>query len=40
MLVTLAGMFIDVRLLQPEKASIPMLVTLAGMSIDVRLLQL
>jgi hypothetical protein len=37
MLVTLAGMLTDSKLLQPEKACSPMLVTLLGMSIDVRL---
>ena len=30
MLVTLAGIVIPVRLVQPEKAKFPMLVTLAG----------
>ncbi len=39
MLVTLAGMSIDVRLLQPSKDLLPMLVTPSGMLIDVRLLQ-
>ncbi len=33
MLVTPAGMFIDVRPLQPPKALLPMLVTLAGMMV-------
>ena len=37
--VTLLGMVIEVRLLQPEKASEPMDVTLLGMVIEVRPLQ-
>ena len=39
MLVTLSGMVIEVRALQPRKASIPMLVTLFGMVTEVRPLQ-
>lgn len=39
MFITLAGMSIDVRLLQPAKAFLPMVVTFAGISIDVSLLQ-
>lgn len=39
MLVTLSGMFIDVRLLHFSKAYPPMFVTLAGMFIEVRLLH-
>ena len=39
MLVTLSGMVIDVRPLQPEKAELLILVTLSGMVIDVRPLQ-
>ena len=39
MLVTLFGIVILVRLLQPEKAQSPMLVTLSGIVILVRLLQ-
>ena len=38
-LVTLDGIFIDVRLLQPSNASCPILVTLDGMVTDVRLVQ-
>ena len=39
MLVTLLGMLMLVRLLQPENAAYPMLVTLSGMVMLVRLLQ-
>ena len=39
MLVTLAGIVISVRLLQPRNADEPMLVTLSGIVISVRLLQ-
>ena len=39
MMVTLLGMVMEVRLLQPEKALPPMLVTLSGMVMEVRLLQ-
>ena len=39
MLVTLLGMVMEVRLLQPEKAELPMLVTPSGMVIEVRPLQ-
>ena len=39
MLVTLSGMVMAVRLLQPQKASSPMLVTLSGMVMAVRLRQ-
>lgn len=39
MFITLAGMSIDVRLLQPAKAFLPMVVTFAGISIDVSLLH-
>ena len=39
MLVTLAGISILVRLLQPSNALPPMRVTLAGISMLVRLLQ-
>ena len=39
MLVTFEGMVIDVRLLQLEKAELPMMVTLLGMIMEVRLLQ-
>ena len=35
MLVTLSGMVIEVKPLQPEKASSPMLVTLSGMVTEV-----
>ena len=37
MLVTLAGMVIEVKLDAPWNASFPMLVTLAGMVIEVKL---
>ena len=37
MLVTLSGMVIEVREVQPEKAELPMLVTLSGMVTDVKL---
>ena len=40
MLVTLSGMVIEVKPLQPEKAHSPMLVTLSGMVIEVKPLQL
>ena len=40
MLVTLFGIVMEVRLLQPEKAELPMLVTLPGIVMEVRLLQL
>jgi len=39
MLVTLSGMVMLVRLLQPANAPLPMLVTLSGMVMLVRLLQ-
>ena len=39
MLVTLSGIVMLVRLLQPEKASYTMLVTLSGIVMLVRLLQ-
>lgn len=39
MYVTLTGMFIDVRLLQPEKVPSSMLVRPSEMFIDVKLLQ-
>ena len=39
MLVTLSGMVIDVKPLQPEKADCPMLITLSGMVMDVKPLQ-
>jgi hypothetical protein len=39
MLVTLFGMVIEVRPLQPLKAEVPILVTLFGMVIEVRPLQ-
>ena len=39
MLVTLAGMVTDVRLVHLWKAISPMLVTLAGMVTDVRLVH-
>jgi len=39
MLVTLSGMMIEVRLLQPTKAKRPMLVTLSGMMIEVSLVH-
>ena len=39
MSVTLFGMVIEVRLLQPVKAKLPILVTLLGIVIEVRLLQ-
>ena len=39
MLVTLFGIVIDVRPLQPENAELPILVTLLGIVIDVRPLQ-
>lgn len=37
MLVTESGMVINVRLKQPEKASLRMLTTESGMMMDVRL---
>ena len=40
MLVTLLGMVIEVRELQPEKAQSPMLVTLLRIVIETRELQL
>ena len=40
MLVTLSGIVMDVKLVQPEKAEFPMLVTLSGMVMDVNPLQL
>ena len=39
MLVTLSGIVMDVKPLQPEKAESPMLVTLSGMVTDVKPLQ-
>ena len=39
MLVTLSGMVIEVRLVQPENASYLILVTLSGMVMEVRLVQ-
>ena len=39
MLVTLSGMVIEVKPLQPRKAPSPMLVTLSGMVIEVKPLQ-
>ena len=39
MLVTLSGIVILVKLLQPENATTPMLATLSGMVILVRLSQ-
>ena len=39
MLVTLLGIVIEVRPLQPRKASCPMLVTLLGIVTEVRPLQ-
>ena len=36
MLVTLLGIFTEVKLLQPEKAKFPMLVTLLGISMEVK----
>ena len=39
MLVKLLGMVIEVRLMQPSKASFPMLVTPLGIVIEVRPLQ-
>ena len=39
MLVTLLGMVIDERDVQPSKASSPILVTLSGMVIDERDVQ-
>ena len=39
MLVTLAGMVMEVRLLQPSNAQLPMLVTPSGMVMEVRPLQ-
>ena len=38
MLVTLLGIVIEVRLVQPENARIPMLVTLFGIVIEVNAL--
>ena len=40
MLVTLFGMVMEVRLVQPSKAWLPMLVTFLGIVIEVRPLQL
>ena len=40
MLVTLLGISMLVRLLQPENAESPMLITLLGISMLARLLQL
>ena len=40
MLVTLSGIVIDVRLVQPQNAPAPILVTLSGIVIALRLLQL
>jgi hypothetical protein len=40
MLVTLSGIVIEVRLLQPENTELPMLVTPSGIVIEVRLVQL
>ena len=39
MLVTLSGMVMEVKPLQPEKARSPMLVTLSGMVTEVREVQ-
>ena len=39
MLVTLSGMVIEVKLVQPSNADRPMLVTLSGIVIDVKLEQ-
>ena len=39
MLVTLSGIVMEVRLLQPQKASLSILVTLLGMVTEVSLLQ-
>ena len=39
MLVTLSGMMMDVKPVQPEKAESPMLVTLSGMVTDVNPVQ-
>ena len=39
MLVTLSGIVIEVKLLQPEKTYCPMLLTLSGIVIEVKLLQ-
>ena len=39
MLVTLFGMVMVVKLVQPSKAALPMLVTLSGMVTDVKPLQ-
>ena len=40
MLVTLLGMVMDVKPVQPSKAELPMLFTLSGMVMDVNPLQL
>lgn len=39
MLVTLSGIVMEVRLIQPLNAEGPIFVTLAGISMDSRLLQ-
>ena len=39
MLVTLLPIVTEVKLLQPEKARLPMLVTLLGIVTEVKLLQ-
>ena len=39
MLVTLLGMVMEVKPVQPEKAEPPMLITLLGMVTEVKLLQ-
>ena len=39
MSVTLLGMVMEVKLLQEEKAYLPMLVTLLGMVMEVKLLH-
>ena len=39
MLVTLFGIVMEVKLLQPENAAPPMLVTLSGIVMEVKLLQ-
>ena len=40
MLVTLLGIVMEVRLVQPEKALLPIVVTLFGMVMEVSLEQL
>jgi hypothetical protein len=39
MLVTLSGMVIEVKPVQPEKAEAPILVTLSGIVIEVKPVQ-